>query len=63
VSADPVKSAFCSIVNSRHLGEESSTVLSIDMDFEPTPNVSLKRHCGHVLGVYFVIMTGFSSSA
>lgn len=41
MSADPVKSAFCSIVNSRRLGEEPSTALSVDTDFEPAPNVKV----------------------
>ena len=45
-----MKSAFCSVVNSRRLGKESSTALSIDTDFEPAPNVSPKRHSGLLLG-------------
>jgi hypothetical protein len=41
VPDDPVTSAFWSIMNSRRLGEDPNTALSIDTDFEPAPNVKV----------------------
>jgi len=41
VSVDPVKSVFRRIVKSTLLGRVPSTVLSIERDFEPDPNVKV----------------------